>query len=209
MADHEILIEQLGRSVHPVKRPWPMGWRVMAWVAMALPSGAAASLLLHRALTDWSESGAPWVALQLIITFITGTLAIRNAFQLSIAGRRPLGWKWFAPLIFVWLGTTLVNMRHQTFSLNNADSTHCYVFMIVVSVPMVALVIAYLRRTRTLFPIQSLAAAGAGVACMALTLLSLCHAPHISWPDFLMHTAAIATIVTTTVFLGYRWVSLR
>jgi hypothetical protein len=65
--------------------------------------------------------------------------------------------------------------------------------MVVVSVPMMAIVIGYLRRTRTLFPARSLAAAGAGVACMALTLLALCHPTHVSALDFLMHISATAT----------------
>jgi hypothetical protein len=42
---------------------------------------------------------------------------------------------------------------------------------------MMAIVIGYLRRTRTLFPARSLAAAGAGVACMALTLLAFATQP--------------------------------
>jgi hypothetical protein len=80
--------------------------------------------------------------------------------------------------------------------------------MVVVSVPMMAIVIGYLRRTRTLFPARSLAAAGAGVACMALTLLALCHPTHVSALDFLMHISATATIVLGTMALGYKWVSL-
>jgi hypothetical protein len=40
--------------------------------------------------------------------------------------------------------------------------------MVTVSVPMVALVIGYLRRTRTLNPLRSLALSGIGVAAMAL-----------------------------------------
>jgi hypothetical protein len=64
------------------------------------------------------------------------------------------------------------------------------------------------RRTRSLFPAQSLAAAGAGVACMALTLLALCHPTHISMDDLLMHLAATATIIGGTMALGYHWVAL-
>ncbi|WLI76356.1 NrsF family protein [Kosakonia sp. H02] len=209
MADHELLIEKLSRSVEPVKRPWQPGWRVVSWLAVALPCGIVASLWLNRALTDWSQSGAPWVMAQLLLTFATGTLAIRNAFLLSIAGRRPLGWRWFMPLVSVWLASTLVNLHlHHTFAAGGVEGPNCYLFMLVVSVPMAAIVVGYLRRTRTLFPARSLGAAGAGVACMALTLLSLCHPTHISVADLLGHLAAIGTIVLLTIVLGYRWVSL-
>jgi hypothetical protein len=62
-------------------------------------------------LTDWSQTGAAWVIFQLFLTFLTGTLAIRNAFLLSIAGQQSLSWKWFAPLVSLWLVITFTNMR--------------------------------------------------------------------------------------------------
>lgn len=209
MADHEWLIEKLGRSAEPVKRPWRSGWRVASWLAVALPCGVIVSLLLNRTQTDWTHAGATWAMLQLLLTFATGTLAIRNAFLLSIAGQRPLGWGWFTPLVGVWLVTTFLNLHlHRVPASGMVEGPNCYHFMLAVSVPMAAIVVGYLRRTRTLFPARSLGAAGAGVACMALTLLSLCHPTHISAADLLMHIAAVSTIVLLTVVLGYRWVSL-
>jgi hypothetical protein len=76
--------------------------------------------------------------------------------------------------------------------------------MVVVSVPMMAIVIGYLPYPRYFPP--GLAAAGAGVACMALTLLA--HPTHVSALDFLMHLSATATIILGTMLLGYKWVSL-
>jgi hypothetical protein len=61
--------------------------------------------------TDWSQTGAAWVIFQLFLTFITGALAIRNAFLLSIAGQQSLSWKWFTPLVSLWLVITFANMR--------------------------------------------------------------------------------------------------
>jgi hypothetical protein len=58
--------------------------------------------------------------------------------------------------------------------------------MMTVSTPMMLLVIGYLRRTRALYPLRTLAAAGA-VACMALTLLYFCHPVDIHPMDFLLH----------------------
>jgi len=209
MADHDLLIEKLSRSAGPVKRPLKPGARAAAWVAMALPSGAVASLLLQRTLTDWSASGTLWVICQLLLTFIAGTLAIRNAFLISIAGCRPLSWKWFALLGSLWFAATLTGLHlHHEHPAAAPDGPNCYLFMMVVSVPMMAIMMAYLRRTRTLFPVRSLAAAGSGVACMALTLLSLCHPTHISLADLLTHIAAVLTIVGATLAAGYKWVSL-
>lgn len=210
MADHELLIEHLGRCAEPVKRPFQPGWRALSWVALALPCGVIAGFVLNRTLTDWSQSGAWWAQIQLLLTFIAGTLAVRNAFLLSIAGRNALSWKWFTPLAALWLAGTLSNLHlHRVLPVSTAvEGPNCYLFMVTVSTPMVLIVIAYLRRTRTLFPARSLAAAGAGVACMALTLLALCHPTHISVADLMLHIAAFSTIVLATIALGYKWVSL-
>lgn len=205
MTDHELLIEKLSRQAQPVTRPWRDGWRVLSWTLMALPSGWLCSLLLQRVATDWSQAGALLAMLQLGLTFVMGVLAIRNAFLLSIAGRRPLSWKWFMPLLIVWLGCVLVNVG-QSSQIHHRDAVNCYVFMMTVSAPMVLLVIGYLRRTRSLHPLQSLASAGAGVACMALTLLSFCHSVEVHPLDFALHMAATLTIVVATVGLGWRWV---
>lgn len=208
MTDHELLIEKLSRQAQPVKRPWPDGWRALAWTLMALPSGWLSSLLLQRVATDWSQAGAWLALLQLGLTFVMGILAIRNAFLLSIAGRRPLSWKWFMPLLTLWLGCVLASLGHSSL-LHHRDAVNCYVFMMTVSAPMVLLVIGYLRRTRSLHPLQSLATAGVGVACMALTLLSFCHPVELHPLDFALHLAATFTIVVATMGLGWKWVAIR
>ncbi|WP_324722979.1 DUF1109 domain-containing protein [Lelliottia sp. JS-SCA-14] len=207
MTDHELLIEKLSQQALPVKRPWPDGWRALAWTLMALPSGWLSSLLLQRVATDWAQSGAFLALLQLGLTFVMGVLAIRNAFLLSIPGRRPLSWKGFMPLLVLWLGCVLANLG-QTSLTHHRDEVNCYVFMMTVSAPMMLLAIGYLRRTRSLHPLQSLATAGAGVACMALTLLSFCHPVEVHPLDFALHLAAIFTIVVATVGLGWKWVAI-
>lgn len=207
MTNHELLIEKLSRQAQPVKRPWPDGWRALAWTLMALPSGWLSSLLLQRVATDWSQAGAWLALLQLGLTFVMGVLAIRNAFLLSIAGRRPLSWKWFIPLLTLWLGCVLASLGHSSL-VHHRDAVNCYVFMMTVSAPMVLLVIGYLRRTRSLHPLQSLATAGAGVACMALTLLSFCHPVELHPLDFALHLAATFTIVVATMGLGWKWVAI-
>ncbi len=206
MTDHNALIATLSRRASPVKRTRPAGWRVLACLTMALPCGAIASLLVRRPVTDWLQPGMAWALFQLFIVFIAGTLAIRNAFLISIPGRRALSWKWFIPLALFWLGSILINMRGLEPATSQVEGTNCYLFMLVVSVPMIAIMIGYLRQTRTLFPVRSLAAAGAGTACMALVLLSLCHPIHLNLLDFVQHLLAAATIVLATIISGWRWV---
>ena len=206
MADHDLLIEKLSRTAKPVRRVLPVGRRVTSWMLMALPAGILASLLLERSATDWSQPGAGWAMMQLAVVFTLGVLAINSAFTGSIAGSRPLRLRWLVLLAVVWFASAGMSLGYQPLTSVNLHDTHCYTFMVTVSAPMIALVLGYLRRTRTLTPFRSLALSGTGVACMALTLLLFCHPVHLHPADFLMHIAAIVTIVAATLGLGWKWV---
>ena len=206
MVDHDVFIKQLSQDAGPIRRTLANSWRVVGWLLMALPCGWLSSLAFPRDGTDWSHPGALIAAFQLVVAFVMGTLAIRNAFLLSIPGRSPLNWKWFIPLAALWLGGVMMSLRLAPAQAHHADEVNCYVYMMAVSAPMVVIVIGYLRRTGALYPLRTLAAAGAGVACMALTLLSLCHPVEVHPLDFLLHVAAGITIILGTILLGWRWV---
>lgn len=208
MNNHDLLIEKLGREMQPVKPPRPTGWRVFMWLLLALPCGIAASFLVQRTLTDWSQPGAMRALLQLTLAFVLGLLAIRSAFNMSIAGRRSMNGKALLSIGLVWLGLSLSSIPHAAVEAHDNDSTRCFTFLVVVSTPMMVLMIASLRRTRALHPVRSLAMAGLGVACMAVALLAFCHPVHLHLMDFVMHLAAITVIVVMTVLLGKRWVTL-
>lgn len=209
MTDHNLLIEKLGREMRPVKRPWPTGRRVVGWLAVALPCACAASLLVPRGLTDWSQPGARLAVVQLVLAFLLGTLTIRRAFTMSIAGRRSISWKALLSIGLMWLGLSISSIPGGAPPLHDDDSVSCFTFLLVVSTPMMVLTIASLRRTRALYPARSLAMAGLGVASLAVSLLAFCHPVHLHLLDFALHLAAIVTIVALTVMVGRRWVSVR
>jgi hypothetical protein len=208
MTDHDLLIEKLGQQIRPVKRPWPTGWRVLAWLAVALPCAFITSFLVPRGLTDWSQPGALQAVGQLLTAFILGVLALRSALAMSIAGRRSISWKALLPMGLLWLGLSLSSIPGTAPQVADNDSVRCFTFLLVVSLPMMALIIATLRRTRALHPLRSLAMAGLGVSCMAVSLLAFCHPVHLHALDFVMHLAAIVTIVGLTMAVGKRWVTL-
>lgn len=209
MKDHDLLIERLSQSARPVKRPLPPGWRVLVWASLALPCGAVAGLLARRALTDWSQSGALWAGIQLTLSLLMSVLAMRSAFTMSIAGRRGTGWKAFLPLTAIWLAVSLVNMPTDKLSTSIAEGSGCYLFLVMVSAPMAAIMIAIMRRTLSLYPVRSLAMAGFGVSWMAMSLLAFCHPVHFHLHDLAMHLAASMTTVALTVVAGRRWVAIR
>jgi len=211
MRNHDRFIDQLSGSATPVKRLWPVGWRVAAWILLVLPCGAISSWALHGRFTDWSQPGALSALLALLLAFMLGSGAIAGSFTLSLAGRQPLRLKWLALLALCWLGLNLSNMTFAGAPAGAGEfgeGIHCYLFMLSASLPMVAISITALRRSRSLYPGRSLALAGCGIAFMSSLLLSLCHETHLHMIDFAMHMAAGATIIAMTVFAGRRWIRL-
>lgn len=211
MRNHDQLIDELSQTVRPVTRTWPTAWRVVVWAAAVLPCGMLTSWALHSRFTDWSQPGS-WLALiTLLLSLATGTGAMAAAFTISIAGRQASGLKWCALLAAVWLVINLLNSAPASPPAGAGhwgEGIHCYLFMLSASLPMIAISIACLSRTRSLRPGQSLALAGAGIAFMSSMLLSLCHEVHLHRLDFTLHLAAGVTIVVLTVLAGRRWILL-
>src|SRR6185312_10957526 len=207
MVDHESLIDALSRSAGPVKRPLPTLVRAAVWTGVALPCGVLATLFLHHGWTDWSQPGAIWPMITLVLSLVLGTLGIVTAFDLGIAGRKVAGPRLFVPLVLAWLAASLLSIAVSPDPIGRFGSgSYCYRFMILASLPMIPLAILALRRTRALRPDKTLAAAGFGIAFMTSGLLMLCHSIDEQVIDFSMHLAAAATIVAATVVLGRRWV---
>jgi hypothetical protein len=205
--NHDLLIDKLSDTAKPVKRVWPTRWRVAAWVIAVLPCGTLTSWALHNRFTDWSQAGAVPALVALLLSFIIGASAMAAAFTLSIAGRQPLRLKWAALLAVLWLGVNLLNMSPSS-TLKVGEGVHCYLFMLLASLPMIVISIASLHRTRSLYPGKTLALAGCGIAFMCSMLLSLCHEVHLHRFDFAMHLTAGLSIIILTVLAGRRWVRL-
>src|SRR5476649_967175 len=211
MTKHDALIEQLCSEVQPVKRAAPPWLRAAFWMLAALPCGFLASMAIHQQGSDWTNPGALWAGLAIFVSLCLGLLAIATAFTISIAGRRLTQWHWrsLTALSVAWL---MVNLIDVTFSSEPwgdfGDVIYCYTFMRLAGLPMMAIIVGALRRTRSLHPRLSLAIAGLGIASMTQILLGFCHPVAGDVMDLVMHLAAAATLMAVCVLAGRRWVAL-
>jgi hypothetical protein len=209
MSKHDALIEQLCREAHPVKRPAAPWIRAAGWMLVALPCGCLASLLIPHGSSDWSKPGALWAGLWILMSFCLGALAIRTAFALSIAGQRMTNWRWLGACGLAWLLVGLIDVTSSTDPVGHVgEGMYCYTFMMVAGTPMIVIVVAALRYTRSLRPASSLAIAGLGIAAMSQILLGFCHPVAGELIDLMMHLAATITLVAMTVVGGWRWVRI-
>lgn len=209
MTDHDALISSLSGSAAPVSRPAPSFLRAAAWSLAALACGALAGLVLHRAPTDWAHPGAAWAAFELVAAAGLGLLAIFSAFEISIAGRRPASLTWLAAGSVLWVAIqALAVMAAGQPYVGLSLTSSCYIFILLVSAPMLGLMVLALRRTRSCEPGRALAIAGLGVSFLALALLTLCHSAEARPSDFLMHLAAGLTVTVVSVVVGRRCIAI-
>jgi hypothetical protein len=209
MNEIDALIEQLCREARPVKRPVAPWLRAAGSMLVALPCGYLASLLMPRGHPDWFAPGAFWAGLWILASFWLGALATATAFALSIAGRRITHWRWLGALTVASLLIGLIGVTGSADPVGHlGDGKYCYTFMMVAGAPMSAVMVAALRRTRSLHPARSLGVAGLGVAAMSQLLLGFCHPVAGELVDLAMHLAASITLVAVTVIGGRSWVRI-
>lgn len=202
MTNHHDLIKQLTASAQPVTPLPNTAYRVLIWLAIALPLAMLCSLLVHRDFTDWQQPRAILAALQLVLAFSLGVLAIWNALTMSIPGRRTIPSYRFIIGGGIWLMLNIASIPTQPRVAVVQHGAFCYLFLLVVSVPMVTTLIWTLHRSRGLYSYSSLLMAGSGIAGLAVSLLSLCHPVQQADADLLMHIAGMATIILLTWLLG-------
>jgi hypothetical protein len=209
MNNHDALIERLSRDATPVKRsasPWQ---RALGWMLVALPCGFLASLTMPSAAANWSDPGALWAGLGMLLSLGLGAFALKTAFALSIAGHKAPQWRWLAAFSVAWLLVELLQITSSGDPIGHfGEGIYCYTFMMIAGIPMMVVVVAALRRTRSLYPARSLAIAGLSVAAMSQIILGFCHPVAGELMDLMMHFAASLTLIAGAVLAGRRWIAV-
>lgn len=209
MNNHDALIERLSRAATPVKRPASPWQRALRWILLALPCGFLASLIMPSAATNWSDPGALWAGLGMLVSLGLGVFALKTAFALSIAGHKLPQWRWLAAFSVVWLLVELLQINSSGDPVGHfGDGIYCYTFMLIAGIPMMIIAVSALRQTRSLYPAGSLAIAGLGIAAMSQIILGFCHPVAGELMDLLMHLAAAITLIAIAVLAGRRWIAI-
>jgi hypothetical protein len=206
MSDHDRLIDELARAGAPVRRVAPAWLRAAGWVPLALALGGMAALwLVHRDATDWSAPNAALAMANVALSLAIGAAGLMAALSVSVAGGGIRGKGLIAALLLAWIAVAAAGIG--SFAAPGAVAHHrtpCFIFVVTVGLPMVAVAVLALRRTRSLTPVRSLALAGGGAAFLAFALLALCHPVELYAVDFLMHIAGALVLGGVAVLLGRR-----
>ena len=151
----EQLIESLSRGLEPVRPLRPPVRRALLWMA-AVALAIGLGLLRFADLAAFAARYAePRMALEATAMLLTGITAVIAAFHLSLPDRSSL-WRYDPlPPLALWIGTSSLGCLQYGLGLGPpghlaGESTHCFAFIVGVSVPLAVLLYVVLRRARPL-----------------------------------------------------------
>lgn len=205
MLNHDRLIDDLCARAAPVRRVSPAWMRTAAFLPLMLALGWAATTIFHRAVTGWAPPDADIGSVNAALCLLIGGAAFLRSLTLSVPGRDVRSRGWIALAAAAWLGVTLFGIGSPS-GLRDAyrEGRNCFAFLLVAGLPMIAVAVAALRRTRSLTPVRSLAAAGIGVSFLSFGLLAFCHPAATTLLDTAGHLAAALVLGALTLFIGSR-----
>jgi hypothetical protein len=193
------LIAVLASELRPVRRMAPPGRRAAIWLA-------ATALLVVLIVLRFSSHplieqrlSVARMTLECLGSALTAVAAVMAAFELSVPGHSP-HWNWVTvPPLLLWLGASGAGCLQNGSGLHTPYTHHmpsCFVFIVVVSIPLSLGLFWMLRRARPIAPLPVALAGALGVAATAATLLQFFHPFDITWLDLGFHLGAVAVIVT-------------
>lgn len=204
MPNHEALIDELAGAMRPVRRVGPAWLRALGWAPLALALGFLSTRLLHREATDWLAGHAAISAANAMLSLTLGFAAFAAALSMSVAGGRVAAKGWMAVGLVLWalLAGASIALSSRPVTVVIGEGIYCFTFVVTAGLPMIAVAIAALRRTRSFAPKRALTAAGMAIGFLSFGLLSFCHPAEMSIADFLMHILAALTLGAITVLVG-------
>jgi hypothetical protein len=196
----DALIAALTAAPAPVHRLAPPTLRALAWLAaIAIVCGlliwklSNLPVFMHRA-------SDPRLALELAATLATGIVGVIAAFHLSLPDRSRAWALAPAPFLAAWMAITGLgcyrNWAEQTRNgWELGESSHCFVFLLVVGAPLAALLLLALRRARPLQPRLVAAVGAVGVAALSAFALQFFHPFDVTLLDLGSHLAALLLLI--------------
>lgn len=205
MVDHDVLIDALCNDAPPVRRVPPPWRRALVWAPLALAAGYGATSFVHRTPTDWTGPLAGIAAANVALSLMLGLMAFAAALSAGVAGRSLQAGGWAVAALVTWMALTAYSIGISSHPAGHlGHGTFCFVFVLIAGVPMIAVALMALRRTRSLHPVRSLTLAGAAITYLSFGLLALCHPVAMSVVDLAGHLAAGLCLGGMTVLLGRR-----
>ena len=206
---YDQLIHGLAADLKPVKRLQRPVLRALTWlgvvaaIAVALAAFADVNAMWQRV------AAAPDLWLAVLGSTGTAICAAIAAFELSLPDA-PRAWAALPlPAAILWiaasgLGCLRTWIAPQSHVATMGEARDCFIFIVVLSVPLSALLIVMLRRAYPLNIGLTAAVGGLAVAAAAATLLNFFHPYDAAATDLAVHAMAVAIVIAALSAIGGR-----
>ena len=181
--------------------------RAAAWITVVALGFTSVVAVTGVASTMVERLPDTIYVLELVATLLTGVTAVIAAATLTVPGR---SYRWTLlplPSVIVWFGCAAVRCYQHVAvfgigALSPFESTNCFVFIAMVSMPLAIGLFFFLRRAAPINLGRVTALGGLGVAALAATLLQFFHPEDTTPVDFATHLAAVSAIVLFMMTFG-------
>ena len=206
---YNTLIQGLAADLRPVGRlPRPMV-RTSIWLGIV-----AAVILIFAIFGDLTAIGRRLTAaadmwLAVIGSALTAALATVAAFQLSVPDGKKIWALLPMPSALLWvsasgLGCLRTWLAPGTHAASFAEAKDCFLFIVVLSLPLSVILISMLRRGYSLRPNLMGAIGGLAVAAASATLLNFFHPYDAAATDLIVHAVAVAIVISASQLVAHR-----
>lgn len=201
------LIDRLGADLRPVRRLAPPLVRTAAWLAVVVAIALVLASLAHLGAIEHRLRAAPDLWAAALGAGATAVLAAIATFELSLPDRHPAWAALPLPGLALWVGASGIGCLRQWVIPDDApadlhDASHCFAFIVGLSIPLSLLTVLMIRRACPLRPNLTMAMGGLAVAAAAATLLTFFHPHDASAIDMLFHVVAVTLVVVANRLLG-------
>lgn len=205
----EQLIERLAAEAEPVNRLRAPTLRAALWLLAVAAVGGSAIAGFSDLDVFARRAQDPKLVIEMIATLATGIAAVLAAFELSLPDRAPAWTVLPLPPLAIWIATSGYSCYRHWIAFGPdgwelGESTHCFRFILSVSVPLGVTLMLLLRQARPLAPVRVAAVGGLGVAAIAACLLQFFHPFDVTAIDLSVHAVAVAMVVAVSS-LWARW----
>lgn len=193
----EALISRLAVEARPERRPWSPAARAFLWLDVVLLAAAALALVVSQGL---GYGASAWIWIALAGSTLTALLAAFAAFEMTVPGRSR-AWTWLpAPAVAVWIvasgiGCLALPGGADVWGDTVAEAGQCLGFLLMISLPLLALMLLMLWRSAPRVTPGVLAMGAIASAGAAASLLALVHPHDVTLLDLGAHAVASAIVL--------------
>jgi hypothetical protein len=207
--DHDGLIRALAGDLRPVRRLMPPWLRALGWLGVVVALGAVLAVFADLSALRQRLDSVPDMWLAVLGSTLTTLLAAFAAFQISVPDRKAAWALLPLPAVLLWvaasgLGCLRSWILPSTHVASVTEARSCLVFIVGVSLPLSALLLAMLRRACPLRPDLTAVLGGLATASAAATLLNFFHPYDAAATDLAIHLLAVLSVIIGNRAIGAR-----